>query len=297
MQYVNANGDFFLNADGTESHYVGLSDFALAKRWWFYQPLGMGPEELVRPIFVERRGIADRAGYSGPLVFRVFKYGHPNNAFGAPPDGYDKKVVLDGLAKLAAEYNSYIDFTTGDSQHVLPNQNDQQRHLNESEAAMSVFHYVETCNEPFKNGIDVSVVKPAKTPLNCRDSGAYGDIGNPNGGWPMDTILDYVSYHGTREGHPGNRFPKWVMDLDDQIGVIRTSLGKAPVLKEPIGFEKNEIPGKRYNDPFLARLLGQRASMGGVCFHSTLGLSSDGFDDETKTAFGEYCRGVAGALR
>ncbi len=294
MQAVHANGDFFLNDNGTEFHYVGLSDFALLKRWYAYGPTG--PEALVRPIFQERRSIAERAGYHGPLVFRVFKYGSPTNAFGGDPWAYDM-ACLDGLAKMAAEFNSYIDYTTGDSQIVLPDMGDQQHHLDASEAAIKVFHFVETCNEPFKNGIDVARVKPAKTPLNCRDSGAYGEIGGPHGeGWPMDTILDYVSYHGTRDGHPSNRFPKWVMDLDDQIGVIRSALYKPPVLKEPIGFEKNEIPGRRYNDPFLARLLGQRASMGGVCFHSTLGLSSDGFDDQTKNAFYEYCRGAAGAL-
>src|SRR6188768_3762366 len=102
MQAVRANGDFFLNDDGSEFHYVGVSDFALLKRMFFYGPTG--PEGLVRPILQERRAIAERAGYHGPLVFRVFKYGHPNNAFGCDPWAYDMKI-LDQLAKMAAEFN------------------------------------------------------------------------------------------------------------------------------------------------------------------------------------------------
>lgn len=291
---VRANADFFLNEDGSEFHYLGYSDFGLAKRMFEYLPVGMGPEHLVRPLFVERRGIADAAGWTGPLVARVFKYGHPNNPFGCTPH-YDPQV-LDALARMAAEYRVYVDFTTGDNQYMLPTVGEQQAHLNAAEAALSVFHFTEKCNEPFKNGMDVNAINLPAGPNVCRDSGAYGDIGGASG-WPYDSDLDFVSYHGTRSGDMGNRFPKWLVDMPTQIAVLRSHLGKPPVLKEPIGFQKDAIDGRRFNDPYCARLMGALVAYGGVTFHSQLGLESNGFDDATKVAFGEFCRGAAGALR
>src|SRR3990167_5282667 len=119
LPVIQTQGDFFVNEDGSEFHYVGLSDFALPKRML----MDNGPEALVRPILIERRSVADRAGYTGPIVLRCFKYGHPNNAFGMPP-WYDF-ATLNALAKMAAEYRCYIDFTTGDSQYVLQDPQEQ----------------------------------------------------------------------------------------------------------------------------------------------------------------------------
>jgi len=291
MQKIHIGGDFFVNEDGSEFHYVGLSDFALPKRIQMTD----GPEALVRPVIIERRSIADKAGYTGPIVLRCMKYGHPNNPFGCSP-WYDFQKLND-LAHMAAEYNCYIDFTTADNQYVLPNQADQQRHQNESCSAITVFHFDETCNEPFKNGIDVNVVKPPSTGMNLRDSGMYYEIGGPDGGWRESTILDYVSGHFTRSRDMDPRFPKWLIDMNDQLAVMRSHLRRASVLKEPIGWGDPSHPSGRFNDPYLAKLMGQVASYGGIVFHSTVGVSSDGWDESTKNGAFAFFTGVANALR
>ena len=291
---IKVQGDFFLNEDNSESHYVGYSDFGLWKRFNMQD----GPEALVRPLLQERRGLAEAAGYSGPLTARVFRYADPGNAFGMLPDQADFSKI-NAFLDMAAEYKVYIDWTCGDSQkpYMLPNVADQQLYINTFCSKIERVCFFETCNQPFKNGnLPKNGVVPPISPWYLRDSGDYGDIGSGDG-WPFHTSLDFISYHGTRDHNPGIRFPKWVMDLDDQIGTLRTHVGKPPVLKEPNGFSKHFASQARYNDPYLAKLLGHRIAMGGVCFHSQLGLESNGFDAEHKEAFSNYCAGVAGALR
>lgn len=291
---VKLGADFFLKEDNSEFHYVGFSDFGQWKRFNMID----GPELLVRPLWVERRSIADAAGYTDWLVARVFRYANPTNPFGIVPEPslYNK---VNAFIELAAEYKIYIDFTTGDSDVVLPGVQNQQNDLNLFTSFITRFCFIETCNEPTnkQNGnLPRNGVKPSPSPNYLRDSGDYGDIGSPSG-WPYQTILDYVSYHGNRETYPGPRFPKWIIDMNDQAAVIRSNIGRPTVLKEPNGFDTFNQPGRRYNDPYLAKLLGQMIAYCGQCFHSQLGLESNGFDDPHKIAFGNYCTGVVGGLR
>jgi hypothetical protein len=285
---VKIGGDFFLNENGSEFHYVGLSDFGQWKRF----NLPSGPDALVRPLLVERRSLADKAGYTGPIVIRVFRYSDPANPFGVLPYSYDFNNINKFL-DLCAEYKVYVDWTCGDSQVVLPGSSQQQGHLNTFTSYIQRFCFIETCNEPFKNGINVHAVKPNVSDFYLRDSGDYSEIDY----WDYTKDLDFISYHGARDERMSPRFPKWTIDLDDQIGVLRYNIAKPVVLKEPHGFDKHAIPGRRYNDSFLSKILGQRVSMGGVLFHSQLGLESNGFDAEHKEAVGNYFTGVAGALK
>lgn len=285
---ITVGGDFFSAGPGVEFFYVGLSDFGHWKRW--NDPSGAGPENLVRPLLRQRREIADRAGYTLPLVARVFRYAHPGNTFGILPGTDYTKVNT--FMDMAAEYNTYIDWTCGDSQFdfMLPTVSQQQDDLNRFVSNISRFCFVETCNEPWKNGnLPQNGVKPPKSEWYLRDSGYYEFI-NDHTQWDQSLDLDFISFHGDRTNEP-IRWPKWVCDLDDSISVLRSNLGKPTVLKEPNKF------GAYYTDPSFAKILGLRANMGGVGFHSQLGLQSDGFDDATAHAFGEYCKGAAGALR
>jgi hypothetical protein len=122
-----------------------------------------------------------------------------------------------------------------------------------------------------------------------RDSGNYVFISDTQQ-WEYQYDLDFISFHGDRTNDPV-RWPKWVIDLDDSLSVLRTKVGKPAVLKEP-----NKYLGNGYNDPSYAKMLGLRANMGGVTFHSQLGLESNGFDDATKNACYEYFKGVRGSL-
>lgn len=287
---VKVGADFFLNEDGSEFHYVGLSDFGLWKRFH----MDNGPEALVRPLLVERRLIADRAGYFGPLVARVFRYAHPDNAFGILPTAVDPTRV-NAFLDLCAEYKVYVDWTCGDSQHFLPNPADQQQWLDAFCAQVQRFCFMETCNEPFKNGkLPQNGVAPKPSAWYLRDSGNYVDVTSTRP-WEYKYDLEFISYHGTRSGSEP-RFPKWLWDMPTQAAVLRTLVRKPVVLKEPIGFNSVNQPGRRYNDPYLAKLLGQLIAYCGQCWHSQLGLESNGFDEAHRVGFGNYCTGVAGAL-
>jgi hypothetical protein len=281
-----SGGDFFLNEDNSEFNYVGSSEFGDWKRF----NLPNGPEALVRPNLTERKLVRDSIGYKGPVVNRVFRYSDPGNPFGILPSQVDFSKV-NAFLDLCAEYNVYVDWTCGDSQksYMLPNVNDQQKWLDDFCANVSRFCFMETCNEPFKNGqLPQNGVKPHSSEWYLRDSGNYVFI-NDNTVWEYQYDLDFISFHGDRNNDP-IRWPKWVCDLDDSISTLRSKVNKPAVLKEPNKF------GPYYTDPSYARILGLRANMGGVTFHYQKGLESNGFDEASKVAYGEFFRGVKGSL-
>ncbi len=284
LDKIRVEGDHFLRSPGVEFFYVGLSDFGQWKRW----NIPTGPENLVRPLFRQRRDIATLAGYNGPIVIRVFRYSHPGNPFGALP-GTTDYTQLNAFMDMAAEYNIYVDWTCGDSQAVLPVVADQQNDLNKFTSNIQRACFVETCNEPFKNGwLPQNGVKSQPSEFYLRDSGNYVFISNTQS-WEYQYDLDFISGHFDRTNDP-QRWPRWVCDLDDSIATLRSKVGKPSVLKEPTKF------GVGYSDPSFAKCLGLRANMGGVVFHSQLGLQSDGFDDAHKLACGQFFTGVKGAL-
>lgn len=286
---ITVEGDHFLQGPGDEFFYVGPSDFGHWKR--YNDPSGAGPENLVRPLLRQRREIADAAGFTRPIVARVFRYAHPNNAFGIEP-GKSDYTKVNAFMDMAAEYNTYIDWTCGDSQFefMLPTPQQQQADLDRFCQNIARTCFVETCNEPFKNGqLPQNGVKPPASQWYLRDSGNYVFISNTQS-WEFQYDLDFISGHFDRTNEP-QRWPRWVCDLDDSIATLRSTVGKPSVLKEPNKF------GAYYTDPSYAKCLGLRANMGGVVFHSQQGLESNGFDDAHKLAFGEFCKGAAGALR
>lgn len=287
LQKVKVSGaDFFLNDDGSEFHYVGESNFGQWKRF----NAENGAEALVRPILVERRAVADRAGYTGPIVDRVFRYSDPGNPFGALPGKTDYAKV-NAFMDLCAEFKIYVDWTCGDSQkpYMLPTVEAQQADLDRFTGNIQRFCFVETCNETFQNGqLPEHGVIPKESPWYLRDSGWYTFI-NDTTRWEHEYNLDFISFHGDRTNDPP-RWPKWVCDLDDSISVLRSKVGLPVVLKEPNKF------GVYYTDPACARTLGLRANLGGVVFHSQKGLESNGYDEATAIAAGQFFAGAKGAL-
>lgn len=284
LKKIKVAGDFFIYEDGSEFHYVGLSDFAQFKRMC----MDNGPEALVRPLLIERRQIADKAGYNGPLVARVFRTSHPNNSFGQMPDKV-KFELINSFLDLCAEYNTYVDWTSGDNWYTFPDLIERQKFIDKFSKEIKRFCLFETENEPFKNGNSPQQgIIPPPSEWYLRDSGNYVFI-NDNTSWEYQYDLDFISFHGDRNNDP-LRWPKWVCDLDDSISMLRSRVNKPPVLKEPNKF------GPYYNDPSYAKCLGLRANMGGVTFHSQKGLESNGFDDAHKEAFYQFCRGVQGSI-
>lgn len=284
-------------------HLVGFSEFALPKRFL----LPGGPAAYVAPILAERRQLAERMGWKGPIFVRCFRHARASNAFGIPDPwawadpangGHFTKMVE--FCRLCEEHGFYVDLTAGDFQDCFTGPNaasDQQQHVNETMAALvqcpnAMF---QLSNEPFQNGC---LVHPKSVPTGwgdtLRDSGYYMDTTKWDHGMDLDLVCDH-----TERGDNNHVVPKFIYDMPVAASYM-LEMGVGPVkLEEPIGADENEIPGRRTNRAPLFKLMGEVASYGvGVYFHSTLGLSSDGYSIAPRTqACAEFFwAGVAGVL-
>ena len=289
---VHIEGTRLITSEGHVFKAVGLSEFALFKRWL----MPNGPWALVEPILSERKALAVEAGYAGPLVARVFRYAQPSNAFGIPPWSYPMSAVTDFTNFLGAR-GWYVDWTAGDSQVVLPNPDGpsgQQQHLNEFCAALVTCQnalIVQTQNEPFKNGVDVSRVVPPKWGTYMINSGMYYE-----GTWNHATDLELLNFHPDRSDDENHTVPKFVGKIFESAVYLQRH-GKPFIYDEPIGADEVNIPGRRCNRPDYWAQMGLGIGLtNGMYFHSTPGLSSDGFGPIVKECWKGFCRGVAAGL-
>lgn len=295
---IHVEGVNFVDETGKRFPYVGVSDFALFKRWLMHD----GPAALVAPRLAEWRALAEAGGYRGPIVLRVFRYSHPNNKFGiGDPWSYDFAEITK-FTQFCGERGFYVDWTCGDSQHILPEKDGprgQQEHLNRTCAALvgCTNAFVETSNESMKNGqLAEHGVVPSAWGSYLRDSGAYGEKGD----WPVGTNLDFVSYHGTRSRGGLAPWPKWLIDVFAQAAVLSTEHGKPAVLKEPVGADEPDYPGRRpdreSNPDLFARLGLVIAFCAGVTFHSQDGRDGDALKPTQRQCAIAFFRGIAAGL-
>lgn len=291
---LHVDGINLRTSDGALFKAVGSTEFALFKRWL----MPNGPTALVAPILEERKRLAHEGGYDGPLVARVMRFAAAPNAFALDPWSYPMSAVTD-FTQFCGDRGFYVDWTCGDAQIVLPNPTGpqgQQQHLNEFCAALVPCPnaIVQTCNEPFKNGIDVSQIVPPRWGAYLRYSGAYGESGS----WPFGSDLDFRGYHSDRSDlyYP---WPKWSFDLFASAASLSNMTPPLPaIIDEPIGFAELARPGRRTDRPDLAFRMGLAISYcAGIYFHSDPGLSSDGFGPVVSNCFRAYCRGVTAGMR
>lgn len=286
---IHVSGKTFRDVNNNIFKYVGVSAFGLFKRWLAPN----GPSALVAPILAEWRELANIGEYKGPIVLRVFRYAHPNNPFGVNPHSYPFSAIT-AFTNFCGERGFYVDWTSGDSQYVLPDQSKQQLHLNETCAAIAGCSnaFLQTTNEDFKNGIDVSVVKPAQWGTYPRSSGYYTEVG----AWDHSKDLDFIDFHPDRSDDEGHTVPKWVGKLFESA-VYLSPFPVPIVYEEPIGADEVNIPGRRSNDPLLFRQAGLAVGVvAGMTFHSTAGLSSDGLGPVQKACAANWFYGISRAL-
>ena len=286
---IQTDGIRFIEAGTAKTFpYVGASDFALFRRWL----MPSGPSALVEPRLAEWRQLAQEGGYDGPIVLRVFRYAASWNQFGiTDPWSYDFAEIT-YFTEFCRARGFYVSWTCGDSQVVCPEQNGprgQQEHLNRTCAALvPTFAFLQTCNEPFKNGIDIAAVVPPAWGSYLRETGAYGEVGS----WPPP-VLDFVTYHGDRTiDYP--RWPKTIHDMPVQASVLNAMHGKPAVLNEPLRAEHGSDP------EWYERMGLLVAFCAGVTFHSQRGRDGDGFDasagNQRACAVG-FFRGIASGIR
>lgn len=291
----------------TKVHLVGFSEFALPKRFL----IAGGPLAYVAPILVERRKLAERMGWKGPLFLRCFRHARASNVFGIPnpwawadtdtnkPYGGPFTKMVE-FFRLCDDYGFYVDMTAGDFGDCFPGPNaaaDQQQHVNETMAAMvqcpnAMF---QLSNEVWQNGC---LIHPRNVPKGwgdtLRDSGYYMDTTK----WDHSQDLDIFCNH-TERGANNHVIPKFIYDMPVAASYV-LEMGIGPFkFEEPIGADEQEIPNRRTNRAPLFKLMGAVAGYGvGVYFHSTLGLSSDGYRvaPRTQECAEAFWAGVVGAI-
>jgi len=293
---------------GKRVHLVGLSEFAMFKRYL----MPGGPAAYVAPVLVERKKLAESMGWKGPIFIRVFRHARASNVFGiTDPWSYADSVTghfdkLTEFCNFCGDYGFYVDLTAGDFQDCFPNPvgpKGQQQHVNETIAALvqcpnAIF---QLSNEPFQNGC---IVHPKNTPPTAGQPNSWGDTLKDSGyyantvDWDHSMDLQLLCDH-TERGDVNNVIPKFIYDMPVAASYM-LELGKPVKLEEPIGADENIIPGRRTNRANLFKQMGEVASYGvGVYFHSTLGLSSDGFSvaPRTQECFENFFAGVAGVVK
>ena len=298
LSTIHVDGIDFKDDQNKVWRYVGMTASALFKRW--LEP--NGPRVVVEPNLQQWRQMANEGGYDGEITLRVFRFAAPPNAFALDPWSYPMGEVTN-FTNYCNERRFRIDWTCGDAQIVLPDPHGpkgQQQHLNEFCNALvpvAATNFVQTCNEPFKNGIDVRGIVPPpsrmvdpKSPWGTylRDSGMYY-----GGQWDTSIDLDFISLH-TDRGMEG-RVVKWLGKIFESA-VFLWDIGKPPVQNEPMGFDEVDRPGSRSNNPRYAGLLGMGVAFTGIGFHSSAGQPCDQFGPVTRLCAVSFFRGVKAGL-
>lgn len=277
----------FMLANGEKFSYVGVSDFALFKR----ELMDSGRIALVEPRLDEWRRLASRGGYGGPIVLRVFRYSHPNNKFGiGDPWSYDFDRIT-RFTEYCSTRGFYVDWTCGDSNHILVNKDGptgQQQHLNMTCAALAgVFCFLETSNEPFKNGgLPENGVEPPQWGSYLRDSGHYAESDD----WREELNLDFISYHGSRDAQNMSPNPWWLGEMWNSAMYLQ-KYKKPVVMKEPYRADESESDPKVFGK--MALILSVTA---GVTFHSSDGRDGDGLKEVQTECAINFFKGVRAAL-
>jgi hypothetical protein len=203
-----------------------------------------------------------------------------------PNDFPDYWQRLDEFLTVCALREIRVELTIfADAQIVMPREGDQVAFVAQVSQRVSGFWnvFLETCNEPFKNGVDVTRVVPPSDGY-LRASGKY-DLPDNTIGAPGPNLhlfrLDYVTIHTERK----DEWPRTAKDLqeyrDGYNGDGRTFRGLDPcdcpcVGDEPMGADEVDKPGSRSNVPDDFRYYAATAALmgAGATFHSTDGLNA-----------------------
>lgn len=290
---IHADGRKLVDANGKEFKYVGVADFCLFKR----SLMTNGYPALVERRLAEWKQLAGAGGYNGPIILRVFRYAAYWNPFSLDPWSYSMSAATQ-FTNYCGDRGFYVDWTCGDSQEVLPNPDGpkgQQQHLNEFCAALTPCSnaFIQTCNEPFKNGIDVGKVVPPKWGSLIRSSGYYSDAGS----WDHTLDLDYIDFHPDRSSDGvNNEVPKWVGKLFESSVYLRP-FNKPIVYEEPIGADEVNKPGSRSNIPEYFRMAGLSIGLqAGITFHSQNGVFGDQLGPVQSACAANFFSGVKGGI-
>lgn len=266
--------DFVLN--GSRWLWKGSSDFRLYQ--WYLEGRDLQP-------------VLDQRREAGANLLRVF--GMYNGGIGRfIPSEYPAYFgAFPAFADRLAHAGFQFELTAfADAQNIL-SQSNQHAHWSVLESALQGIPncLVELVNEYPQNGVDPAQFSPL-IGLLCSRGSNVSDTAGYQPGW------SYQTWHGRRD------WPKVLFSAEDMwwVGEGVGSNGQQfsptmPVIHdEPIGFSDVNQPGRRSNDPYVARVLGQTgAAFGcGSTFHSDAGIQSDLWSPQVdlcaRTFYGSY---------
>lgn len=292
VKELRVNGTHLVDEQGHAVPYVGVSFFPGFSRFRMRD----GWNALVVPLLDEIRAASRVGGWGDrPIFLRTFRYAAYWNAFALDPwsymDANGAFTPLMDFTQRCLDRGFLIDWTCGDAQEVLPEQDGprgQQEHQNKTCAAMaSLPGVIQRCNERFKNGVHDGVTVPKWGPyVTC--SGDYGEVSQ----WPW-AVFDIWDYHGGRDSGGLYPWPKWLVDMDDQAATLLDTTGKFGRLGEPRRLD--EMPGED-NRAELWFEMGKRVTnQNGVTLHSQYGRDGRGFTNApvTRAGFEAFFAGVA----
>lgn len=292
---LHVSGAVLLDAQGRSIRLPGVAAFALFKR--FLMPSGW--DALVLPILTEWRQIATAAGYDGPIVLRVFRCAALPNLFALDPWSYDFTKATDFTNRCAA-LGFYVDWTGGDYQICFPS---ADPHMGEVDGPQGINQHNNmfcaallgcenaiwnTCNEPFKNGIDTGWVLPPPWAPTVQYSGEYRE------GYDQ-ADLRCINLHTDRGEEGGAQ--KWVGKAHESAPYMWRR-GKVVFYDEGMGADEIVIPGRRSNVPRYFGILGTVIAMvNAVYFHCTDGQPCNSLRPVTRQCAVEFFRGIVGGLK
>ena len=291
----------FVTPSGARIPKVGVSDFALFKRW----RMPSGQTALVEPRLQEWHTLANTGGYSGPITLRVFRHAANWNAFGINPNEIPQQEYQASLRAFVEYVSSrpyrqfYVELTGGDAQVLWPSNDGNEadpgglvNHLNVAAAAIvDLPVWFEELNERWKNGRAYGVSAPqwgSTNPL-IRASGYYADT---KVDWPDSLRRDYIVFHTDRTVN-GMRWPKLLYDMPSSIAVLHGYFGVPVDLNEPFRFDEA-------GDPAWAELMGSLiAWTAGVLLHTVQGRDGNGFQSTPvqQSCVARFFKGAAAGVQ
>jgi len=248
----------YFKRGGRRYYWRGSSDFTML------YDLMAGRD--VSPVLRQRQA----AGATGLRVFLMLHYIQHLD----PAEWPGIWTTLVPFARFVAGYGMDVEFTClADCQVLLPRHEDQQAFITRVGETVGAEPNVicEAVNEYPKNGVDAPRLSRPPGRIWSRGS-SLADASPAMPAW------DYSGFHPRRD------WPKVaIADADawfvgngvDENG-NPTGHAHPCIIDEPIGFAEAEEPGRRSNDPELARILGHTSlshGQGGT-FHSGAGLTS-----------------------
>jgi hypothetical protein len=293
---LHVEGPNLVDSNGKITKLPGLAAFALFKR----SLMTNGWDALVMPNLAEYRKIATDGGYDGPITLRVFRCAAEPNPFALDPWSYNFMDAAE-FTRKCGELGFYVNWTGGDYQIVFPSVDPRKGEVNGLHginqhnnmfcaALLGCSNAIwNTCNQPFKNGIDTGQVKPPPWAPPVQFSGNYDDTRN------VADDLSCINLHTDRSTENG--IQKWVGKAHESAPYL-WAFNKPIFYDEPMGADEVVRDGARSNVPQYFGILGTAIGMvNAVYFHSTAGAFCNEYGPKTRACAVEFFKGVVGGLR